>query len=99
MEIKMIEGRTFDRLQQCVNDLLEKSRKFDSLQVQKEWLDNQEVCLLLGISLRTLQNYRDKGLVPYSQIGHKCYYKAIDIERFLEESKSTKPKNTTHGDK
>lgn len=99
MEIKIIDGRTFDRLRQCVNDLLEKSREFSSPQLQKEWLDNQEVCLLLGISLRTLQSYRDKGLVPYSQIGHKCYYKATDIEQFLEENKSTKQKNTANGAK
>lgn len=89
MEIKIIEGRTFDRLKQCVNELLEKSRKLNTFQTQKEWLDNQDVCRILGISLRTLQNYRDKGLIPYSQIGHKCYYKSTDIELFLENIKNT----------
>ena len=55
------------------------------------WLDNQDVCRLLGISLRTLQTYRDKGLIPYSQVGHKCYYKVEDIERFMEENRIMHP--------
>ena len=44
-----------------------------------EWLDNEAVCKRLGISKRTLQSYRDTGKIPYSMIGHKCYYKESDI--------------------
>jgi hypothetical protein len=91
MELVMIEGGTFDRLKQSLADLLEKSDKLNPLQNREEWLDNQNVCCLLGISLRTLQSYRDKGLVPYSQVEHKCYYKAKDIERFIEENKVINP--------
>lgn len=46
-----------------------------------KWLDNQDVCMILNISKRSLQNYRDNGILPYTQIGHKMYYKADDIER------------------
>ena len=46
-----------------------------------EWLDNQDVCMILNISKRSLQNYRDNGTLPYTQIGHKMYYKSDDIER------------------
>jgi hypothetical protein len=91
MELKMIEGRAFDRLKQCVAELLERSGKFKPSHPQEEWMDNQSVCRLLGISLRTLQNYRDKGLVPYSQTGHKCYYKVKDMERFMEQNRTVNP--------
>lgn len=37
----------------------------------KKWLDNQDVCDVLGISKRTLQTYREKGLLPFSRIRHK----------------------------
>lgn len=88
MEIKMIEGRTFDRLKLAIKELFERSKKLKSSTIMKdEWWTNQEVCQLLGISLRTLQNYRDKGLISYSQIGHKCYYKVKDIELFIEKNK------------
>ena len=49
----------------------------------KPWLDAQDVCLMLNISTRTLQNYRDKGMLAYSLIGGKCYYRPTDIELLI----------------
>jgi hypothetical protein len=49
------------------------------------WLDIQETCLLLNVSKRTLQTYRDTGILPFSQIGSKIYYKAVDIQKHLEK--------------
>ena len=45
------------------------------------WMDNQEVCQQLRISLRTLQTLRDNGTLAYSQIGHKIFYKPEDVQR------------------
>ena len=59
-----------------------------------EWLHNGDVCRLLGISKRTLQHYRDTSVLPFAQIGHKCYYKREDVERLLCV-KSDKTTNTT----
>ena len=42
------------------------------------------MCEKLGISKRTLQTYRDRGLLPYSQINHKIYYQTEDVEVFVE---------------
>jgi predicted DNA-binding transcriptional regulator AlpA len=52
----------------------------------KKWLSSDQVCKILGISSRTLQNYRDQRLLPFSQpIGkRKIYYKAADIQEYLE---------------
>lgn len=47
------------------------------------WLDIQETCQLLKISKRTLQAYRDNGILPFSQIGGKIYFRADDIETHL----------------
>ena len=46
-----------------------------------DWLHNGDVCRLLNISKRTLQHYRDTGVLPFAQIGHKCYYKREDVEQ------------------
>ncbi|NBI98142.1 helix-turn-helix domain-containing protein, partial [Parabacteroides goldsteinii] len=43
-------------------------------------MDAQDVCLALGISKRCLQNYRDNGLIPYSSIGGKFFYREVDIQ-------------------
>ena len=53
----------------------------------ENWLDSQEVCLLLGFSKRTLQYYRSSGRLAYSQIGSKIYYKSSDIERIITDCK------------
>jgi len=57
-----------------------------------DWLHNGDVCRLLNISKRTLQHYRDTGVLPFTQIGHKYYYKCEDVEVLLL-TKSDKPKN------
>lgn len=57
-----------------------------------DWLHNGDVCKLLNISKRTLQHYRDTGVLPFSQIGHKCYYNREDVE-WLLQTKSEKSKN------
>lgn len=49
-----------------------------------------QVCELLKISPCTLQTYRDKGVLLYSQIGCKCYYKDIDIELFMNQQQTKK---------
>jgi len=86
MEIRMIEGKTFEKLKMCLADLL---AQVDTLYVEPHngWLDNQAVCRRLNISKRSLQTFRDKGLIPYSQIGHKCFYKQEDVAEFLEKNR------------
>lgn len=41
---------------------------------------------VLGISKRTLQTYREKGLLPFSRIRHKIFYKPEDVGKLLQSS-------------
>ena len=50
----------------------------------EHFLTGKEVCERLYISPRTLQDYRDKGIIPYTQFAGKILYKASDLERLLE---------------
>lgn len=52
----------------------------------KNWMDNQDVCDVLCISKKTLQVYRDKGLLPFTRIKHKMFYKPEDVQNLLESS-------------
>ena len=45
------------------------------------WMDNQEVCRQLNITLQTL---RDNGTLAYSQINHKVFYKPEDVMRIVK---------------
>jgi MerR family transcriptional regulator, repressor of the yfmOP operon len=78
---------TSDAFQVIADNIAEINKKIDNSNKQQllsdNWLDIQEVCLLLKISKRTLQSYRDNGVLPFSQIGGKIYFKAADIEEHL----------------
>ena len=49
-----------------------------------KWLTGQQVMDLLSISRRTLQSYRDKGILGFSVIGKKFYYRADEIHQCLQ---------------
>ena len=50
------------------------------------FLTGKEVCEWLYISPRTLQDYRDKGIIPYTQIAGKILYRLSDINSLLQEN-------------
>ena len=55
--------------------------------------DNQDLCMLLQISKRTLQRYRSVGALPYKTLGKKTYYSEEDVLEFLPTmSRSSKRK-------
>ena len=86
MKIINIEAGVFDSMLNCFEAF---AKRVDALCEQNrdkglhEWLDNQDVYQALNISKRTLQTYRDNGTLPYTQIGHKMYYKADDVNRII----------------
>ena len=49
----------------------------------EELLDNQDLCLLLKVGIRTLQRYRAMGLLPYFTISGKVFYRAKDVYEFI----------------
>ena len=51
----------------------------------EHFLTGKEVCERLYISPRTLQDYRDRRIIPYTQFAGKILYKASDLERLLDE--------------
>lgn len=47
-------------------------------------LDNYDLCRLLGVTKRTLARYRQKKLIRYYMIDGRTYYKASEIQDFLQ---------------
>lgn len=54
------------------------------------YLSGEDVCELLHISKRTLQQYRDDSIIPYIRIKGKILYKESDIKYILERNYSGK---------
>ena len=54
------------------------------------FFDNQEFMLLMNISKRTAQEWRNKKIIEFSQVGNKIYYRLSDIKKLLDENYNTK---------
>ena len=52
----------------------------------EHFLTGTDVCERLHISPRTLQDYRDRKIIPYTQFAGKILYKASDLNSMLEEN-------------
>jgi hypothetical protein len=48
-------------------------------------IDNFRFLQLMNISAKTAQSWRDKGIIGYSQIGSKIYYRVSDIRTVLDK--------------
>ena len=86
MEVISIERSTYEELLTSFNSFVAQMRAMADRGRDKKlgnWLDNQDVCQMLNISPRTLQTLRDNGMLAYSQINRKVYYKPEDVERIL----------------
>lgn len=95
MNIVTIEEQTFKQMCGRFSGFANQVEKIckENTRQPDEWLSGREVCALLGISIRSLQNYRDSGKLGYSQIGNKLYYKFADIERLIAECTENKMTN------
>lgn len=85
-----LDKETFECYMERLLEQLEKLFRAASIKEKKhanylngeKLYDNQDICLLLNISKRTLQRYRDSGLKYYT-ILHKTYYKEKDLHEFI----------------
>ncbi|WP_076550713.1 helix-turn-helix domain-containing protein [Chryseobacterium ureilyticum] len=88
MEFILIEKNAYEALNKEIvelNKLLsELVAPYQSIYSKNRWLDNQEVCQLLNISKRSLQNYKQKGLLPCTCISRKNYFKYNDVIALLQ---------------
>jgi len=85
MKSILISEQEFNEIQRKLDSITESILNASAKnQLVEKWLDNAQVCIILKVSSRTLQNYRDNGILPFSQIGNKIYYKAEDIDKHLE---------------
>lgn len=60
------------------------------------YLTGEDVCAILHITPRTLQDYRTQRIIPYISLPGKTLYRQSDLLRMLEENYvQTKPKGKT----
>lgn len=82
----------FDKIERT----LERMNKLKDCLDGDTLLDNYDLCQLLGITKRTLARYRQKKLVTYYMIDGRTYYKASEVEAFLNQKGKSLPTRFRH---
>lgn len=49
-------------------------------------LNDEQVANHLNVTRRTIQNYRDSGLIPYYKICGKCLYAEHELRQLMDEN-------------
>jgi len=83
---KMISrmGQQEELLKILVDDLQERN-KDGNLYLRGERLyNNRDLIRILKTSMRSLQRYRTKGLLPFMLLRNMAYYKESDVVKLLE---------------
>ena len=75
-----------------LDNVMERLKRLETILAQKQqscpdqvFFDNQEFIQVMNISKRTAQAWRDTGIIAYSQVGCKMYYRLNDILSLLEK--------------
>jgi len=88
MDVIMIESKAFKELEAKINtiaDYIFNKQEAESINEDEIWVDSYEVCTFLKISDKTLQRLRVAGIIAYSNIRGRYFYKIGEIKRMLEE--------------
>lgn len=70
-------------LDSMLNGIESMNEKSKSSFGNERFLTDKEVSAWLKVSRRTLQDYRNNGMVSYYQLGGKILYKESDIEKLV----------------
>lgn len=96
-----INDDTFDdsirQILKLLNELLKLMKAKNRLNGETIY-DNQDLCVMLKLSKRSLQRLRSLGILPYLQIGQKTFYLESDILNYIQtqiDNKRTLNNNDT----
>ena len=88
--IRLLTPENDMRVRAFLSSLEELSEKVEKIRENNKpsldgerYYTDKELAVRLKVSRRSLQDYRNNGILPYIQIGGRILYRASDIERTL----------------
>ena len=87
MEYIAIEKSEYEQLLGTVKKAAMEIRAIaEECSINSEWIENGELAEMLGLSKRQLQGYRERGVLGFSTIGRKIYYRRDEVERLIKNN-------------
>lgn len=74
---------SFDQLAVNIEQMISNNKPFIN---NERYLSGSDVCKLLHVTKRTLQEYRDMRQIPYILICGKTLYKESDLQKILKNN-------------
>lgn len=84
MTMVVLPQETLDEILDVVRRAADRQQTSSSKASSDEWLSSEQARKILGISPKTWQNYRDRGIIPFSQTGRKIYVLRSDLDNYLK---------------
>jgi hypothetical protein len=76
---------SINKIDNKIELLIEKVTKTQSPLRDDMFIENEAFLELMHISSNTAANWRDQGLIAFSQVKNKIYYKVIDIKKLIND--------------
>ena len=88
MEIITIESGAYQKLEdriKRIEQLVIKATADNDTPDEDVWIGTNEASKILGVSIRTLQNYRSKGTIDYRHCGKFCRYRLSEVKSLIAQ--------------
>ena len=83
----MVPTETLNLILKQLREINGKLAGTQASEYQESWLTGEEVAQLLSVSMRTIHNYVNRGLLGVSQLGRKgLYYRRSEVEELLSKN-------------
>ena len=82
--------KVLKRLDESVALIVAQMKMNEKFDPEDVFFDNGEFMKLMNISKRTAQEWRNKKIIEFSQVGNKIYYRLSDIKKLLNNNYNTK---------
>ncbi len=83
LQMAVVPQSFLSEIMEKMEELTTLIKKHSEEETSSTWVSSSTVRKLLGVSQKTWQTYRDKGLIPFSQIGRKIYVKRADLDTYM----------------
>ncbi|MBP1617555.1 MAG: hypothetical protein H6Q14_1382 [Bacteroidetes bacterium] len=84
LQMAVVPQSFLNKIEEKIDTLENILREKSDQEINSKWIESVKIPKILGISQKTWQTYRDKRLIPFSQIGSKIFVKRSDLEKFMQ---------------
>ena len=85
MTMIMVPEEEWRNLHDTLKRIMDLIARRNAEDANSEWIESDDARKILGVSPKTWQNYRDKRIIPFSQIGRKIHVNRADLDAFLRQ--------------